>query len=319
MKKLSGLLLLFGLFLMVDIAQGAAAPEWGGMKSPRISARTHMQAPAAAPIASIIDDSLGDHITFPGNPVVDIDTVGGRSDGTDVTLKVNFSPDTVMSQVVGFIDLDTDQNPATGIPAHANPLIPGTRQDIGVDFFLSLFNLPFGGPVDIVDAITGVLVGSVPATTVGQSLEITVPLAMLGGGDGVMDVGMVLGNLSQPTDAAPNVGHGTILAAGKVIISPGSSTLVITQVFDILFIIDTFGHPIIGVSILLNGVDITAAVLGFPPVIGSTPAGQLTARLPGIGAALLGPGSHTLSIALTTSAGTFADRVLYEVIPNTEP
>ena len=210
MKKLSGLLLLFGLFLMVDIAQGAAAREWGEMKGPRASAPILKQVPAAVLFAPIIDDPLGDHITSPGNPIVDIDMVEGGTNGTSVTLKVHFSPDTVMSEVVGFIDLDTDQNPATGIPPNANVFIPGTMQDIGVDFFLSLFNLPFGGPVDVFDAITGVLVGSVPATIVGQSLEITVPLAMLGGDDGAMDVGMVLGNAPQPTDAAPNVGHGAV-------------------------------------------------------------------------------------------------------------
>lgn len=267
----------------------------------------------------IIDDPLGDHITSLGNAIVDIVMVEGGTDGTDVTLKVTFSPDTVMSQVVGFIDLDTDRNPATGIPPNANIYIAGTLQDIGVDFFLSLFNLPFGGPVDVLNAITGVLVGSGPATIVGQALEITVPLTMLGGGNGTMHVGMVLGNFSQPTDAAPNVGHGTILPPGRAIISPGSSTLVTTQVFDVVFIIDTFGHPITSGSISLNGVDITAAVLGFPPVIGSTPGGQLTARLPGIGTALVRPGSHTLSIVLTTQAGTFGDAVMYEVITNTEP
>jgi len=207
MKKLSGVL--FALFLVVGIAHGAAAQEWGRMQGPRASAPT--QVPAVVPVAPIIDDPLGDHITSPGNPIVDIDMVEGGTDGTDVTLKITFSPDTMMSEVVGFIDLDTDQNPATGIPASANLFIPGTMQDIGVDFLLSLFNLPFGGPVEVLNTITGAFVGSVPAIIVGQTLEITIPLAILRGDDGAMDVGMVLGNLPQPTDAAPNVGHGTIL------------------------------------------------------------------------------------------------------------
>ena len=51
---------------------------------------------------------------------MDIETVVGGSDGINVTLKVNFSPDTVMSNVVGFIDLDTDQDPTTGITLQAN-------------------------------------------------------------------------------------------------------------------------------------------------------------------------------------------------------
>jgi hypothetical protein len=261
---------------------------------------------------------MGDHITSPGNPLVDIDTVEGGTDTTNVTLKVTFSSDTVISSVVGFIDLDTDQDRTTGITPHANPLIPGTTQDLGVDFFLSLFGLPFGGPVDVVNARTGAPVGSVPATIVGQTLEGTIPLAMLGKDDGALNVGMVLGNLSQPTDAAPNGGHGAILARGKAIISPGASTLVTTQLFDLVFILDTFGDPITGVSISMDGADITAAVMGIPSVLGSTPTGQLTARLPGIGAAQFRVGSHTLSTVVTTPSGTFGDAVTYEVIPNIE-
>jgi len=315
--KLSGLL--FGLLLVVDIAQGAAAREWGKMQELRAGAPTLTQLPAAAPVTPIINDPLGDHITSPGNPIVDIATVEGGTDGTNVTLRITFSPNTVMSQVVGFVDLDTDQNPQTGIEPDANFFIPGTIQDVGVDFFLSLFNLPFGGPVDIFDAMTRALVGSVPATIVGQTLEITVPLSMLGGDNGAMDVGMVLGNILQPTDAAPNVGHGTILPVGKATISPAPSALVTTQVIDVVFIIDPFGKPVTGVSIVLDGRDITAAVLVIPPVIGHTSDGQLTGRLRGIGAALLGPGSHTLSITVTTAAGSFGDTVTYTVIPNTEP
>ena len=305
MKKVSGVL--FGLFLVGNMAQGAAAREWGGMQAPRASASILAEAPAAVHVEPGIDDPLGDHITSFGNAIVDIDVVEGGHDGTGVTLKVTFSQDTVMSQVVGYIDLDTDRNPATGTPPSANLFIPGTLQDIGVDFLLSLFNLPLGGLVDVLNTTTGVFMGSVPATIVGQSLEITVPLTMLGGSNGAMHVGMALGTFTQATDAAPNVGHGTILPPGKAIISPGSSTVVTRQVFDVVFIIDTFGHPITGGSISLNGVDITAAVLGFPPAIGTTPSGQLTARLPGFSASLVRPGSNTLTIVLTTQTGTFGE------------
>jgi hypothetical protein len=310
--------LLLGLLLVVDIAHGAAGRAWEGTKGPRAVVPTLKQAATAVPVIPIIDDPLGDHSTPPGNPIVDIETVAGGSDGINVTLKVNFSPDTVMSNVVGFIDLDTDQDPTTGMTFQANSFIPGTTQDIGIDFVLSLFNLPVGGPVDVVDAHTGALVGSVPATIIGEMLEVTVPLAMLGGDDGTMNVGMVLGNISEPTDAAPNVGHGAILASGKAIISPGSSTLVTTQILDLVFILDTFGDPITSMRISLNGADITAAVMEMPPVHGSTPTGQLTAWLPGVGAALLGPGLHTLSIVVTTPAGTCGNTMMYEVIPNME-
>lgn len=318
MKNRNSVLLLFGLFLISDITQAATAQEWGGMKSQRAVAPATMQT-YATPAPPIISDPVGDHITFPGNPIVDIGTVEGETNGTSITIKIHFSSDTVMSGIAGYIDLDTDQNVATGMLPNANLVIPGAAQDIGVDFFLSLFNLPFGGSIDVVNPNNGILMGSVPATIARQSLEITVPLTMLGGDDGSMDVGMLLGNLFQPTDVAPNEGHGTIHAAGKAIISPGSSTLVTTQVFDVVFIIDAFGQPIIDVSIFLDGADITAAVLGFPPVMGSAQVGRLTARLPEISATRLGPGSHTLSAVFVTPDGVFGDTVMYEIISNTEP
>ena len=107
-------------------------------------------------------------------------------------------------------------------------------------------------------------------------------------------------------------------APGKAIISPGSSTLVTMQVLDLVFILDTFGDSITSIRISLNGADITAAVMEIPPVLGSTPTEQLTARLLGVGAAQLGPGLHTLSIVVTTPAGTFGNSMTYEVIPNME-
>lgn len=236
--------LLFGLCLVVGMAQGTAAREWGGMQGPQASAPLRTQVPAAVPVAPIIDDPLGDHLTSPGNLIVDIDTVAGGTDGTDVTIKVNFSPDTVMSEVVGYIDLDTDQNPTTGISPNAN-LYLGTTQDIGVDFFLSLFSLPFSGLVDVYNSTFG-WVGSVPATIVGQTLEVTIPLAMLGGDDGTMDVGMVLGNFSEPTDAAPTMGHGTIpvgpAPVGGVVTGMSPKRVMCLNV--------TTGH---GVTMLLNG------------------------------------------------------------------
>ena len=97
--KLSRVLL--GLLLVVNMVHGAAGQEWGGTEGPRAAASTPQQAAAAVPVTPIIEDPLGDHITPPGNPLVDIDTVEGGTDGINMTLRVHFSPDTVMSSVVG--------------------------------------------------------------------------------------------------------------------------------------------------------------------------------------------------------------------------
>jgi hypothetical protein len=126
-----------------------------------------------------------------------------------MTLRMLFSPDTVMHEVVGWIDLDTDQDPNTGIPPAANSFLQAA-QDIGADYTLSLFGLPVGAEIGVVNNSTGEVAGTVPGVLIGQTLEITVPLSLLGHEEGNLDVGMVLGNPAQPTDAAPEAKHGTL-------------------------------------------------------------------------------------------------------------
>jgi hypothetical protein len=126
-EKMKLATLLFGLFLVVGIAEGAAGWNRGGMPGSGADTSTFAQAAAALPVVPIIDDPSGDHITPPGNPIVDIVTVAAGSDSVNVTITVSFSPDTVMSNVQALIALDTDQNSATGTPAALlNDLIPGT-------------------------------------------------------------------------------------------------------------------------------------------------------------------------------------------------
>jgi hypothetical protein len=83
------------------------------------------------------------------------------------------------------IDLDTDQNTSTGF----------SRNGLGVDFSLNLGapgfgNPPLGNQAHILrfGASPGPfgLSGSVPVTVVTDGMNVTVPLSMLGNGDGRM-------------------------------------------------------------------------------------------------------------------------------------
>jgi hypothetical protein len=205
----------FGLWLIIGLAQGATAWEagWGTAPQPEVLPKALPR--AAVPVSSILTDPSGDHVTSSGNPIVDIVGVEAGTDGTAVTLKITFSAKTVMSKVGGFIGLDTDQNATTGVSFTDLDAM----QDIGADFVLNLFGLPSGGQVIIYTtaAPSGYRVGKVPAVIKGQSLKITVPLSMLGGDDGNMDVAMVLGNDLEATDAAPDAGHGTVASVGGVV------------------------------------------------------------------------------------------------------
>lgn len=155
-------------------------------------------------LSTIIEDPAGD-----AQGPVDVTTVRGGSDGSTVaTVALDFTPSTPMSDVVGYVFFDTDQDPSTGLPP--SDLAGKPTQDIGVDYFADLFSIHDPNPVVyIVDASTfeGI---PVPVTIEGQTVSFDVPLEAVGGDDGTIDTAMVLGNFDQPTDWAPDVGHGTI-------------------------------------------------------------------------------------------------------------
>src|SRR5262249_7815969 len=83
----------------------------------------------------------------------------------------------------------------------------------------------------------------VPAVIEGHTVAFDVPFAALGD-DGSMDVDMVLGDFSSPTDWAADVGHGTIVPFTDVpwlSESPASGTLAPGASQDIAVTVDTTG------------------------------------------------------------------------------
>ena len=96
-------------------------------------------------------------------------------------------------------------------------LFGNALHDIGVEFALDLLGLNFGGQVDVIDTDFN-LIASMPAEFIGQSVEMVIPLSVLDNDDGNIDITMVLGNLTGPTDFAPDEGHGTV-EAGRVWLS----------------------------------------------------------------------------------------------------
>lgn len=205
----------------VNLLAGDLRAEWGsrykhvkagGVNNNSLTAQSD-------PLPIIINDPLGDHFSAPGPGfgIVDIGIVKGGSNGGAVTIIINFSPNTDMFQLAGYIDLDTDQDQFTG---ESSP-----DHDIGTEYFLDLFLLPLG-IVFVVDPETGlgVPVGDVLVNIVEPSIEMTIPLAMLGNDEGNMDIGMLLGTFLEPTDIAPNSGHGTINVVGPTLVTLVSFT-----------------------------------------------------------------------------------------------
>ena len=160
-------------------------------------------------LETIIVDPVGD--SFDSN---DIETVRAASDGTFVaSMSVDFTDATPLANVGGYVYLDVDQNPSTGLPAEALFGLPG--QDIGMEYFATLFEAYFGGIVPIWSAETFELVAIVPAELSDHSIAFDIPLDAVGFDDGFINTGMVVGQFG-PSDWAPDEGHGTIQPFSEV-------------------------------------------------------------------------------------------------------
>ncbi len=132
------------------------------------------------------------------SPLNDILAARGGFDATSLFLGVDFRSGTVdFSNVVIVFELDTDENPATG-------------SVLGAEFFVSYDSRVDLATARVLDEASGAIVDS-PATRLGaDSLDLTIPLASLGGDDGVMNFGVsagepVGGNLFLRNDFTPKV------------------------------------------------------------------------------------------------------------------
>ena len=175
--------------------------EWAPFPLPNGAKVTQVPGPTfEGPLDEIIDDPDDDAIDSP-----EITSVSGGSDGVEMSLQVDFAEPP--SELGGYVFLDVDQDPNTGLPAEALFGLP--TQDVGMEVFADMFEAQ-NGTVFIVDAISFELIAEVPAEVEGSSVRFDVPLELLGDDDGALNVAMALGNFFEPTDWAPDVGHGTI-------------------------------------------------------------------------------------------------------------
>jgi len=113
-------------------------------------------------------------------------------------------------RLMGFIEIDTDQNPGTGhhslVPL-AGP--PGVSPDLklGVDYRISLTSEsrhPGFVEVDTDASFEYVVTGTVPILFTDNSFTITVPLVALGSDNGLVNYGIAVGVSDIGTDRLPN-------------------------------------------------------------------------------------------------------------------
>ncbi len=170
-------------------------------------------------------DPAGDTFGSPSvsHDVVSIQTIATATEiAFTVTFSDNIAPASAFDvlSVTGFIDIDTDQDAGTGGVASdgvstSNQTAFGQgASGLGIEFYLDLFSEAFNpGFVDLIDALTGLPVVVDPTTLEPAaaaivfsttSFSVTVPTAWLGGDDGNVNYGVIVGDFRDVSDEATN-------------------------------------------------------------------------------------------------------------------
>jgi hypothetical protein len=159
--------------------------------------------PSVLDFGFTLPDLVGDAFGF-GPVKHDITRVSGEGDADTFCLTVEFAgpidPADAFSQqsLVGYIDFDTDENPATGFTSIVDFFCPGPS-GMGAEAELGMFSVS-GGFASVSPA--GALV---PVNFDETSFTAVIPVSALGG-DTSFNFAMVLGTFSEPTVCAPNGG-----------------------------------------------------------------------------------------------------------------
>lgn len=173
-----------------------------------------------------LDDPGGD--TFEselsqGLVAPDVVRMGAWPEGESLVVELEFAEAVVSNRtggpnaIIGFLDIDADQDFDTGIPAFTDIYNPGgPATGMGVDFFVEL-TVGATGTMSVGNA-NFTPVGSFLPTFAGNVLTLRIPLVVLGGDDGRVDLAAVVGTPQEPTDVVPDLGS---LSLGP---SPASAT-----------------------------------------------------------------------------------------------
>lgn len=189
--------------LPVIAGSATIEPTWGRHSMPKGLPTATTTAIPPELLSEIIADPEGDASG------VDVTSVRAGADPAEMTMEINFASPSMSDDAVGFVFLDTDQDPSTGLPAEGFNGLP--TQDVGMEYFVDLFFVHDPDPVVlIVDAFAFEVVAITPARVGEGTLGFDVPLEAIGADDGFINTAMVLGDFFQPTDWAPDEGHGVI-------------------------------------------------------------------------------------------------------------
>jgi subtilisin family serine protease len=184
--------------------------RWGRQHIPATFPRVRIADTGDVTLTTIVTDPAGDSLD-----ANDVTAIRAGSDGSSVArIALDYSASTPIDAVGGYVFLDTDQDPSTGLPAEAQFGLP--TQDVGMEYFADLFEANGDDPfVPIWSADTFDLVAVVPAIIGEHTIQFDVPLDAVGNDDGFINTDLVTGLLG-PSDWAADIGHGAIEPFGDV-------------------------------------------------------------------------------------------------------
>ncbi len=166
-------------------------------------------------VSATVSDPQGD--TFGAKETQwDLTALSITRDADGITATLDFAQNVISplsgntSATIAFLDLDLDQDVATGAPAVAD----GFRRDggstqLGVEARVILGFLHGDGSAAVVD-VNGDEVGRVTPTFEGHRITVRVPKALLGDDDGKLNAAAAAGTVSEGTDIIPEAGHLTL-------------------------------------------------------------------------------------------------------------
>lgn len=194
------------VFLLAAAPADAADRRWGAR------AGAASDEPRAAVAQATIGDDVGD--TFGDGPVqIDLVSFAAGIEGPDLVIELAFADPVALPHtpgddaLIGYVDLDVDQNGATGNESFVDFFSPYDT-GLGIEYFVDLGSYdPGSGTMDVVDDGDASIAGEATATFSGGAtmLEIRVPTAVIAD-DGVVHTAVVVGTVIEATDAAPNGG-----------------------------------------------------------------------------------------------------------------
>ncbi len=191
--------------------------------------------------ADFIFDPQGDAVAVFGKPgpLLDLDTVALVYDANFLYFEVTFftpiqpASSGAPNALYGLIDLDVDQSSKSGVPPFQNMWSPPFESlKLGVDFLITLFDLPTPGQVAVVDAADFSVVAIVEVEFSRFSISGAVPLGVISlpalGGmeDGLVDYAATIGTFLQPTDAGDYAGTSVLIPAPGSIVFLGLAGMV---------------------------------------------------------------------------------------------